>query len=455
MGHLLSSWPLAVGTATVATEAAIFVGLLVLSAFFSGSEAALFSLTDEDRARLRETGAARGRRVLAMLERPRRLLITALILNTLANVAAAILATVMAGQVAGAYGLDQTPWGMTILFVLQVVLLTFLLLALGEISPKLVATRQNVAWATFFSGPLYVLFRLLYPISDLLARGMNRFQHRFNSAAPVVSNEDLKTLANLGEAEGTLEEEERALIHSIVEFGETTVREVMVSRVDVHALSDTATLEEALALIRDTGHSRFPLYREHLDNILGILYAKDLIPLLDEDEAHAFGSQPSDWERIARPAKFVPLGRPLDDMLADFQASNTHIAIVVDEYGGTAGVVALEDILEEIVGEIRDEHDQPEPLPYERLAPHTYRVDGGINLDDLVDDLEIEIDTEAFDFETLGGLIYHLTGEIPSVGDTAEFGPLRMQVEAVDNNRIKQVRVEVTPRPVEADGDEE
>ena len=455
MGHLLSSWPLAVGTATVATEAAIFVGLLVLSAFFSGSEAALFSLTDEDRARLRETGAARGRRVLAMLERPRRLLITALILNTLANVAAAILATVMAGQVAAAYGLDQTPWGMTILFVLQVVLLTFLLLALGEISPKLVATRQNVAWATFFSGPLYVLFRLLYPISDLLARGMNRFQHRFNSAAPVVSNEDLKTLADLGEAEGTLEEQERAIIHSIVEFGETSVREVMVSRVDVHALADTAPLEEALALIRATGHSRFPLYREHLDNILGILYAKDLIPLLDQEEAHALGRQPADWERIARPAKFVPAGRRLDDMLADFQTSNTHIAIVVDEYGGTAGIVSLEDILEEIVGEIRDEHDRPEALPYERVGPSTYRVDAGINLDDFADDFELDFDTEDFDFETLGGLFFHLTGEIPDEGDEATYGPLTLRVEEVENNRIKRVLVEVAERPVEADGEAE
>ena len=229
----------------------------------------------------------------------------------------------------------------------------------------------------------------------------------------------------------------------------------MLSRVDVHALADTASLEEALTLIRETGHSRFPLFREHLDNILGILYAKDLIPLLHEDEARAFGSQPADWARIARPAKFVPLGRPLDDMLADFQNSNTHIAVVVDEYGGTAGIVTLEDILEEIVGEIRDEHDQPEPLPFEQVGPHSFRVDAGIDLDDLVDGLELEIDTEEFDFETLGGLIYHLTGEIPSEGDLVEFGPLTIRVEAVDNNRIKQVLLDVAPRPVETEGDEE
>jgi gliding motility-associated protein GldE len=455
VGLLLTLWPVAIGTATVATEATVFVVLLILSAFFSGSEVALFSLTDGDREALREADTAKTRRVLAMLERPRRLLISILIMNNLVNVAAAILATVLTVQAALAFG-----WSENVLLVIQVVLLTFLLLVFSEITPKLVATQQNKWWATFFSRPLYLLYRGLYPASDLLARGMDLIQHRIRPSAPVISNEDLKTLADMGEAEGTLEEEERALIHSIVEFGETTVREVMVSRVDVHAIADTATLEEALDLIRETGHSRFPLYHEHLDNILGILYAKDLIPLLDESparssgEAHAFGSQPSDWARIARPAKFVPLGRALDDMLADFQASNTHIAIAVDEYGGTAGVVALEDILEEIVGEIRDEHDQPESLPYERVGPTTFRVDAGIDLDDLVDELDVEVDTSAFDFETLGGLIFHLTGEIPTEGDTAEFGPLAMKVEAVDNNRIKQVLVEVTPT-VEAEGDEE
>lgn len=455
MGLLLTLWPIAVGTATVATEATVFVVLLILSAFFSGSEVALFSLTESNREALRETGTVPAGRVLTMLERPRRLLISILILNNLVNVAAAILATVLTVQAALAFG-----WSESILLVIQVVVLTFLLLVFSEITPKLIATQQNMKWATFFSAPLYFLFRVLYPVADLLARVVDAIQKRFRSPGAVISNEDLKTLADMGEAEGTLEEEERALIHSIVEFGETTVREVMVSRVDVHALPDTATLDEALDLIRETGHSRFPLYREHLDNILGVLYAKDLIPLLDDDrvsrvggEAHVFGSQPSDWARIARPAKFVPLGRALDDMLADFQSSNTHIAVAVDEYGGTAGVVALEDILEEIVGEIRDEHDLPEPLPYERVGPNAFRVDAGIDLDDLVDDLDLEIDIEAFDFETLGGLIFHLTGEIPKKGDTATLGPLAMRVEAVDNNRIKQVLVEVEPRPVETDGD--
>ncbi len=443
MGLLLTP-PVAAGTATVAIEASLFVLLLALSAFFSGSEVALFSLSEGDRETLREDESAGARRVLRMLERPRRLLIGILIMNNLVNVAAAILATVLTVQVALAYG-----WSETVLLVIQVVLLTFLLLVLSEITPKLIATQQNRRWATVASGPLYVLFRLLYPASDLLARGMDLIQHRFRTPQSVVSSEDLKTLADLGEAQGTLEEEERALIHSIVEFGETTVRAVMVSRVDVHAITSTATLDEALALIRETGHSRFPLYHEHLDAVLGILYAKDLIPLLDREGAalSALDAPATDWEAIARPAKFVPLSCPLDAMLGDFQTSNTHIAVVVDEYGGTAGVVTLEDILEEIVGEIRDEHDLPEAVPYERVGPHTFRVDAGIDLGDLLENFEVEVE-EAFDFETLGGLIFHLTGEIPEPGTVAEYGPLTFRVEEVDNNRIKQVLVEVAPRAV-------
>ncbi len=436
-------------TTGTAAGAVTLLVLLLLSAVFSGSEVALFSLGEAERGVLREDPSAAARRVLRLLERPRRLLITILILNNLVNVGAAILATVLTVSAAEAFG-----WSETAVLVIQVVVLTFLLLVLSEITPKLVATQRNVAYAKTVSGPLYALFRVLYPLSDLLARGMEIIQRRVHTTAEVISSEDLKTLADLGEREGTLEEEERALIHSIVEFGDRPVREVMVSRLDVHALPDTATLDEALALIRETGHSRFPLYHEHLDNVLGVLYAKDLLPYLN-GAAEGLQVRTPQWEGLARDAKFVPLTRELDDMLEDFRATNTHIAVVVDEYGGTAGIVTLEDILEEIVGEIRDEHDQPEALPYERVDPHTFRVDAGIDLDDLNEAFGLALDTEAFDFETLGGLVYHLTGEIPEAGAEAELGRLRMRVEEVEANRIKRVLVEVLPVPVAPDAAEE
>jgi putative hemolysin len=448
-GLLLSAFPVALAvplvavSASVAVEGAVLLTLLVLSGLFSGTEVAMFSLTDRDREALRADESAGSRRVLRLLERPRRLLITILLLNNFTNVGAAILATVMTMRAARAYGLVGDPVGEVLLFTGQVVVLTFLLLVLSEITPKLVATHRNVRWAKAVSLPLWGFFQVARPLSGLLAQGMELVHRRVRTPKPVISSEDLKTLADLGEREGTLEEEERDLIHSIVEFGETTVREVMVSRLDVHALPENATLEEAFALIRETGHSRFPVYREHLDNVLGVLYAKDLIPHLGATN----GTPPPAWAEVVRPARFVPLGRKLDDMLVDFQASGTHIAIVVDEYGGTAGVISLEDILEEIVGDIRDEHDRPEPLPYERVDATTFRVDAGIDLDDLNEAFDLDLDTSSYDFETLGGLILHVTGDIPEAGTPVAYGRLQMRVEEVEGNRIKRVLLEVLPEP--------
>jgi putative hemolysin len=445
---LLLALPVAATTASYVSELGFLLLLLLLSGVFSGSEVALFSLSETDRERLRHDSSAAARRVLRMLERPRRLLITILMVNNLVNVAAAILATFLTLRVARAWGFTETPYGEAGLFAVQVILLTFLLLVLSEITPKLIATHRNIRFAKATSLPLYALFRLFQPLTSLLADGMEFVHQRVRTPSQVISSEDLKTLADMGEREGTLEQEERALIHSIVEFGETTVREVMVSRLDVHALPDDATLDEAFGLIRDTGHSRFPIYRDHLDNVLGILYAKDLIPYLNGN-----GQAPPAWTDIGRPARFVPLARTLDDMLADFQASGTHIAVVVDEYGGTAGIVTLEDILEEIVGDIRDEHDQPETVAYERIGPTTYRVDASIDLDDLNEAFGLELDTGAFDFETLGGLIFQLVGDIPEAGTTAAYGRLRMRVEEVEGNRIKHVVVEVLPEAPDLDGE--
>jgi CBS domain containing-hemolysin-like protein len=230
-----------------------------------------------------------------------------------------------------------------------------------------------------------------------------------------------------------------------MDFGETAVREVMVSRLDIDALPVTASLKDALELIQNSGHSRLPLYEEHLDNILGIIYVKDLLPYL----ASGNGVPTPDWRDIARKPLFVPVSKPLDDLLRIFQAEKTHLAIVVDEYGGTAGVATMEDLLEEIVGDIRDEYDQAEEDLHERLDDQTHVFDARIHLDDLSDVLNIELDLEKYDFETLGGLIFHLTGEFPEPGDEVVYEPLRMRIESTDNHRIGRVLVRIQPPPAE------
>ena len=425
----------------LAFEVAFFLLLLLLSGLFSGSEVALFSLDATAKERLAEADDHASRRVLTLMEQPRQALITILLLNTLVNVMAAILAAVVTTQVAAALG-----WSPTITVLIEVVALTFVLLVVSEITPKLIATRHAVAFSRRTSGLLLVLHRALRPISRGLAHVTQRIQGSIGTAPRPLSSEDLKAMAEIGEAHGTLEEEERELIHSIVEFGETTVREIMVSRLDVVALPAKATLPEAFDLIRASGHSRLPLYLDHLDHILGIVYAKDLLPYLN-------GEAPPevDWTRLARAPLFVPHSKKLDDLLDEFRLKKTHMAIVVDEYGGTAGLATMEDVLEEIVGDIRDEHDEHEAALYERLGEHSYRVEARIDLDELNDVLDLDLDTESFDFETLGGLIFHVTGAIPEEGTEAEFGPLQMTVESVENHRIGQVRVEVQPEPIEAD----
>ena len=428
-------------------QGAVFVALLVLSALFSGSEVALFSLGAGDVEALEAEGSRSGARVVRLLERPRRLLVAILLLNTVVNVGAAILSAQLTLVAAEAYRVPPEA-----LLALQVVVLTFVLLVTSEIAPKLVASRRPAWFAQRVVGLLAPLVRVVSPLADALAKLASAVQALIRPQADPLSSEDIKSMADVGEAQGSLEEDERALIHSIVEFGETTVREVMVSRVDVKALPDTASLDDALDLIRETGHSRFPLYRDHLDHVLGVVYAKDLLPYL--------GRVPvaPDWEALARKPRFVPASKPLDDMLADFQTTSTHLALVVDEYGGTAGLVTLEDLLEEVVGEIRDELDDAEdetfvrPLP--GAGPEFYAADARVDLDDLADAVGVDMETDAFDFETLGGLILHETGEVPTPGDVVEVDRLRLRVEGVEDNRIREVRVQVLPPPLPEEPDE-
>lgn len=413
----------------------VLIALLFLSAVFSGSEVALFSLSALECEELKASGDPTSKRVVRLLDSPREILITILILNTLTNVMAAIITAIMMHDLAAAY-----QWNPTLTIFAEIVGLTFLLLIISEITPKLIATRQPLAFARRISFPLYILHRLLGPISKVLARSMSAFHGRFQNSNARLSGDDLKAMADIGKAHGTLEEDESELIHSIVEFGDTAVREIMISRMDIVALSTASTIESAMNIIRKTGHSRLPLYVEHLDNILGVVYAKDLLRHVAQHKADTR----LDWTHLARPPMFVPLGKKLDDLLRDFQGRKTHIALVVDEYGGTAGLITLEDVLEEVVGDIRDEHDLAESDLVEQLAPDRYRVDAKIDLDELNEITGTAFDTDTSEFETLGGLILHLAGKIPSKGDNFEHENMRLIVESVENHRIRNVLVTVT-----------
>lgn len=429
---------------TVIVELIVFCLLLLASAFVSGSEVALFSLDDSEIDAFRKRGDRTSRRVLYLLEHEELLLVTILILNNVINVAAVTLAAVITLQMSDVFG-----WSQAALIFGEVVAVTFVLLIVGEMSPKLIAVNHSVRFSRFVSGPLKFFHDVLKPFSTSITRLTQLVQLQLPPRESLTTL-DVKRIAEVGELHGGLAQDERMLIHSIVELGDTAVREIMISRMDIVALPDTATYEEVMDIVRSSGHSRLPLFKDDLDNIRGVLYAKDLIPFLGQSN----GRQMIDWEPIIRKPLIVPTGKKLDALLRDFQTKRTHVAIVVDEYGGTAGLVTLEDVLEEIVGDIQDEYDHHEKPLYRRLSVDTIVVDAKIDLDDLNEVLTQElqakdedlIDTNQFDFETLGGLVFHLTESIPNQGDQVAFGQLLLTVESVVNHRIGRVKVHLAHR---------
>ncbi len=421
--------------------AAAFILLLIVSAVVSGSEVALFSLDAAAKEKLGARKDRASRRVLALLARPQHLLITILVLNTMVNVSAAILAALGTEQLVESFALSRE-----VVFALEICALTIVLLVVSEITPKLIATRHATTYSRVVARPLHTASVVLYPIVALLAAWMRRTQKGlYRWVLPEepdrLSSEDLKVMAAIGMAHGSLEQDEHVWINSILKLGDTPVRTIMINRLDITALSAGATISEALALIQSSGHSRLPLYVGHLDNILGIIYAKDLLPYLGPSKRQT----QLDWTQLMRPPIFVPQTKKLDALLQDFQTKKKHLAIVVDEYGGTAGLVTLEDVIEEVVGDIQDEHDSIRESYVKQLRENHYLIDARLDLDDLNELLGLSLDTESFDFETLGGLVFHLAGDIPTVGFEATFDRLHLVVDSVDNNRIGWVRVRCIP----------
>ncbi len=418
----------------------IFIVLgLLFSALFSGSEVAFFSLANQqDLLTEGDTEGTADHLIVRMLERPRRLLATILIGNTFANIVASVLAAVVTGNLAAYLGLAEL-----LVYFVEVIVLTFMILILSEITPKIIAINSPLKAARKVSRFIYVLYTILKPVSSVIANSTLSLEERLPKPNSKMTSEDIKTMAEVSEQEGSIKSDEREIIENVIEFGSTTVREIMTSRVNIVAISTGSSLDEVISLIREKGLSRMPIYENDLDNILGVIHSKDVLPYINSDIERTT----INWRTIARKALFIPDTKKLDDLLRDFQQEKTHIAIVVDEYGGTEGLITLDDILEEIIGEITDEYDEIEERLYTKFKNGVYIFDAKIDLDDMEEILGIELTSDEDEYETLGGLVYHLTERIPNVGERVYYRDLELTIHSVQNNRVKKLRVKVQERP--------
>ncbi len=416
------------------TKIIFLLFLFILSAFFSGSEVALFSL---DRRKLKNNLAGKpvtGRYLLLLLDHPRRLLVTILIGNTVVNVAASIIAVTLAIEAS-----EQFNFSRDLALTLQIILLTGLVVLFGELTPKVWANKNPLKFARIVCIPLYWVNVLFYPIAETITEIIKSAVSKlhFDKSKSAILPEELAELANLSHERGTIIEEEHGLISSIVSFRTVAVHEVMTPRVDMITVSTDTAFEELLQIIAVSGHSRLPLYRNGLDDIIGIVYAKDLLPYIQNKELREQFS----LEKIARKALFIPRTKLISTLMQELQEKKMHISIVVDEYGGTAGLITLEDIIEEIIGEIRDEYDKEEN-PVNKIDSRSFMVLGKLSIDDLNELLNTNIKPENEDFETVAGLVLNYAGHIPKEGYSFELENHKFTVKEVLKKRIMKVLIE-------------
>lgn len=409
-----------------------FVILLGFSAFFSGSEISFFSLLQSDIDSFQSSSKRKEQRVAKLMTQPRQLLITIIIGNTVVNITIASLAAILTTQFCIKFNFNPE-----IGILLNIVVVTLVLLIVSEVMPKVIAVRNPRSFSCVVSGVLTAIFYLFFPISLVLTRFTRFVQHSmgFSAERTQLSEEELKTLVDVGAEQGTLEKDEKEMIHSIFEFGETTVKEIMVPRTDMVCIEANATLSQIMELVKTKLLSRIPVYEDRIDNIIGILYVKDLLPLLGRRKKERL-----DLKKLVRPPYFIPEQKKIDDLLRHFQKERIHMALVVDEYGGVAGLVTLEDVIEEIVGEIQDEHDKESPL-YHKIDKNTFVVDGRMSLEEINDEFHLNLPTEE-GVETVGGFLLNILGTLPEEKETTRYGKYQFVVEKIAKNRILKVRIE-------------
>ena len=412
----------------------ILLLLLICSALISGTEVAFFSLSQTDLLKISEE-SKEDNPVVKLLKTPRKLLATILITNNFINILIVLLFYSLDFFSGFEYSIDLYFFSVSLRFFLEIILVTFLILLFGEVLPKVYASRRALQFCNYMSKPIQVLNVILVPLSYPLINLTKVIEKRLGSKNSNFSVEILSQALELT-SEGATTKDEQKILEGIVTFGNTETVQIMKPRIDIFALSDDEPYQEVLSKILKHGYSRNPVYKDSIDNIIGVLYSKDLLGHLNKKDFK--------WQKILREPFFVPENKKLDDLLGEFRERKNHLAIVVDEYGGTSGLVTLEDVIEEIVGDINDEFDNDD-LSYSKIDANNYIFDGKITIKDfckiLDDDDEEKFEELKGESETIAGFILEISGKFPKIGDKINFDIYTFTIEALDRKRIKQLKV--------------
>lgn len=409
--------------------------LLIAVALTSGSEVAFFSLTPSDFEIDESKRSPKEKIVIKLLDKPKKLLATILIANNTLNIAIVLLFESLTDEAFAT--LDFFVWGINLQFIVEVVVVTFLLLFFGEILPKIYASRNKVTFSHLMAYPFNVMDKLFSPLSRPM-RAVTIYIHRnLGKQKTDFSVDQLSQALELTNQQDSSKEEHK-ILQGIVSFGNTDTKQVMRPRMDIFALNEERTYKEIIPEIIENGFSRVPVFKDNIDSVTGILYVKDLLPYIDYEEF--------DWKTLLREPYFVPENKKLDDLLNDFKDKRSHLAIVVDEYGGTSGLISLEDIIEEIVGDINDEFDD-EDLIYSKLDENTFIFEGKTPLKDFYRVLKLEdpaiFEENRGEAETLAGFLLEISGNFPKKNEVITFENYSFTVEIIDNKRIKQIKMSI------------
>ncbi len=441
----------------LSTSVFILVLLIICSALISGSEVAFFSISPQDQHDLENEDTVSSDRILKLREKPRTLLATILITNNLINIAIVIISAYLFRDLLGEDTLIylgtrvKDILGITfvsverisefIYFLITVVGVTFILLLFGEVLPKIYANINNLSFARKMALPLSLLNRCFGPLSKVLVRWTIGIENRVmkgKSALSTTSKEDLDKAIELTVNQMSATDEEADILKGIVKFGDVSTKQIMKSRMDVVAIEQETDYAELMEIVKESGYSRIPVYKEDFDNVIGIIYVKDLIGYTKEEKDFQ-------WQNLIREgALYVPEAKKIDDLLREFQKQRTHMAVVVDEYGGSAGIVTLEDVMEEVIGDIKDEFDEETDVEYIKLSDNNYIFEGKTLINDFCRIVGIEsseFDEVRGDADSIAGLVLELVGFIPKIDKEVNYNNYRFKVVSVSNKRIEKINL--------------